>query len=235
MKEESYFTEDLNTLKKYWEDEQRAIKFIKGGTRLGAIAYLLQRLELDIHQGSWLDSGTGAGFVQSQVDPDVSPSLFVGLDFSMVMLLTQKHPYGERVVGSAFQVPFRKNAFNVVTNIFSLSDYPRIESAFQDLGRVVDYTGSFTHLDYGVGDDYWEKRQSLHGAPNPDGSIIVGNINLRSLDQIKGWTPDGFRLIFQNYLEFEVEASEMNTTFELPERITRKFILSQFYKFKSTK
>ena len=233
MKEDSYFTEDLHTLKKYWEDKQRAIKFIQGGTRIGAIRYLLKRLELDIHQGSWLDSGTGAGFVQSQVDHEVSPSLFVGLDFSMVMLQAQENPYGERIVASAFQVPFRKRAFSVVTNIFSLSDYPRIESAFQDLGRVVDFTGSLTHLDYSVGDDYWEKRQSLHGAPNPDGSIIVGNINLRSLDQIKDWTPQGFRMIFQTTLEFEVAASEMNTTFELPKIITRRFILSQFYKFKS--
>lgn len=235
MKEDSYFTEDLNSLKKYWEDELRAVKFIKGGTRIGAVRYLLLRLEVDIHQGSWLDSGTGAGFVQSQVDPNVSPSLFVGLDFSMVMLQAQENPYGERVVGSAFQVPFRKNSFSVVTNIFSLSDYPKIDLAFEDLGRVVDYTGSLTHLDYGVGDEYWEKRQSLHGAPNPDGSIIVGNINLRSLDQVKDWTPNGFRVIFQNYLEYEVDASEMNPTFKLPKKITRRFILSQFYKFKLSK
>ncbi|MFV2013893.1 MAG: class I SAM-dependent methyltransferase [Candidatus Heimdallarchaeota archaeon] len=221
-------------MKQYWEDEQRAIKFTNGGTRIDAIRYLLSRLEIDIHQGSWLDSGTGAGFVQSKIDDNVSPSLFVGLDFSMVMLRVQRYPYGERVVGSAFQVPFRENSFSLVTNIFSLSDYPQIKAAFEDLGRVVDIAGSLTHLDYGTGDDYWEKRQNLHGTPNPDGSIIVGNINLRSLDQIKNWTPEGFRLIFQTFLEFEVDSSDMNPTFELPELITRRFILSQFYKYKSS-
>ncbi|MHA2030291.1 MAG: methyltransferase domain-containing protein [Candidatus Kariarchaeaceae archaeon] len=233
MRKESYFTEDLHSLKEYWEDKDRAVKFLSGGTRTGAIEYLLRRIEPDVHQGSWLDSGTGAGFIQSQIDSDVFPTLFVGLDFSLVMLRTQEQPYGEREVGSAFQVPFRNNSFDVVSNIFSLSDYPKIETAFEELGRVVEYSGTFVHLDYGVGDDYWERRQSFHGKANPDGSVIVGNINLRSLDQIKEWTPRGFRMVFQTYLEFEVDPSKLNSTFQLPSIITRRFILSEFYKKRS--
>ncbi|MHA2098901.1 MAG: hypothetical protein ACW99A_09450 [Candidatus Kariarchaeaceae archaeon] len=77
MRKESYFTEDLHSLKEYWEDKDRAVKFLSGRTRTGAIEYLLRRIEPDVHQGSWLDSGTGAGFIQSQIDSDVFPTLFV--------------------------------------------------------------------------------------------------------------------------------------------------------------
>ena len=134
MKGETYFTEDLHSLKKYWEDKNRAIRFLGGGTRTQAVQYLVKRIEMDVHQGSWLDTGTGSGFVQTLVDTDVVPTLFIGLDFSEIMLRTQQSPYGERVIGSAFRLPFRKNSFKIVTNIFSLSDYPDINIALLDLG-----------------------------------------------------------------------------------------------------
>ena len=235
MKDETYFTEDLHSLKKYWEDKNRAKRFLGGGTRTQAVQYLVKRIELDIHQGSWLDTGTGSGFVQTLIDPNVVPTLFIGLDFSGIMLRTQQLPYGERVIGSTFHLPFRKNSFKIVSNIFSLSDYPKINIAFADLGRVVDSVGSLLHLDYAIGDEYWEKRIEYHDSLADDGSIIMGNINLRSLEQIKKWKPENTRIVFQRYLEFTVRSDSINARFDLPKEITRKFILTQFYKYKSEK
>lgn len=235
MKDETYFTEDLHSLKKYWEDEDRAKKFLAGGTRTGAVKYLILRIELDIHQGSWLDTGTGSGFVQTLVDPNVIPTIFVGLDFSGVMLRAQESPFGERVIGSAFHLPFRHSSFKVVTNIFSLSDYPTIEQAFVDLGRVVSKMGSFLHLDYAIGDDYWEMRKQLHNTKSLDGKIIVGNINLRSIEKIKNIIPGGMRIVFQEYLDFKVKSDNLTPLFDLPDQIMRKFIFTHYYKFKSQK
>ncbi|OLS24438.1 MAG: Demethylmenaquinone methyltransferase [Candidatus Heimdallarchaeota archaeon LC_2] len=235
MNNETYFTDDLHSLKKYWEDKDRAIRFLDGGTRTSALQVLVKRVELDIHQGSWLDTGTGSGFVQTLIDTTVVPTLFIGLDFSGIMLRTQQSPYGERVMGSTFQLPFRRNSFNIVTNIFSLSDYPEIKIAFIELGRVVDTAGSLVHLDYAIGDDYWERRKQNHNNLADDGSIIVGNINLRSLEQIKKWSPEDMRIVFQKYLESIVKTASISALFELPKEITRKFILTQFYKYRSKK
>ncbi|MHA2170545.1 MAG: class I SAM-dependent methyltransferase [Candidatus Kariarchaeaceae archaeon] len=230
MPESNYFAGSFDKLRNHWEDEKRAIKFRKGQTRTKVAKYIVERLETDIHQGSWLDTGVGAGYIQSLVGVSVSPCFHVGLDFSHSMLISHENPYGERVRATTFNLPFRKNAFNLVTNIFSLSDYPNIENAFKELIRTVSLGGIFSHSDYAAGDQYWETRKKAHGQQVDDDTQVMGNINLRSLEEIRECIPRNSRIVFQKVVEYDVETDAMKPQFPIPKVITRRFIITEIYK-----
>jgi ubiquinone/menaquinone biosynthesis C-methylase UbiE len=230
MPSSNYFAGSFDQLRDHWEDEKRAIKFRKGQTRTKVAKYIVKRIETDIHQGSWLDTGVGAGFIQSLVGASVSPCFHIGLDFSQTMLLSHEKPYGERVEATTFSLPFRNNAFNVVTNIFSLSDYPNIKAAFIELTRTVAPGGIFSHSDYAAGDQYWETRKKAHGLQVDDNKPVVGNINLRSLEEVKECVPSGSRIVFQKIIEYDVETDQMKPPFPIPKVVTRRFIITEIYK-----
>ena len=128
-----HFAGSFSNLREHWQNETRAIKFRKGQTRAKAVNYMITRIEVDIHLGSWLDTGTGSGYIQSQVPSQLDTIFFVGLDFSIEMLRAQISPYGERVQGTVFKLPFRRSSFTLSSNYFSLSDYPGPEDGLNEL------------------------------------------------------------------------------------------------------
>ena len=232
--EEGFFSGNFDDLKNHWENEQRAEKFKSGGTRIPAIRKVLKRMNVDIHQHSWLDTGTGAGFIQTQVDADVSPVLFVGVDFSSAMLRAQTDPFGNLVIATAFKLPFRKEAFSVLSNIFSLSDYPEPKEAFDEFSRILSKTGNLYFVDYAQGDEYWELRKKLHGKTGRDNKVIVGDINLRNIQQSKELLPNSLRVVFTEIISYDINSDPLNSSFEIPDHITRKILFIQAYKPRST-
>lgn len=230
---EEYFGGSLNKLQKHWNNKRRALKFQKGQSRTVAVKYMISKIETDIHMGSWLDTGTGSGFIQSHVHQDIQPILFVGLDFSRTMLEAQLSPLGERIQSTTFQLPFRKRSFSLISNFFSLSDYPDIDPAFREFFEVMDSSGIFVYLDYSKGDDYWETRKLFHDKKIGKQEII-GNINLRSIEDIERMLEVNFRVTHRETISYDVSSSEFNSDFDLPEIVNRKFLFCMTYKPRSS-
>jgi ubiquinone/menaquinone biosynthesis C-methylase UbiE len=228
--ENNYFAGSFKKLKNHWENKARAIKFREGQSRSKVAKLIVQRHEPDMHQGSWLDTGVGAGFIQSLVSESISPCLHVGLDFSQQMLESHSNPYGERILASTFALPFRKDSFTLVTNFFSLSDYPNIKDAFVELLRTLIPGSIMSHTDYASGDEYWENRIKAHGKKLQDSTEVIGNINLRNLVDIRENIPTDFQIIKQEVIEYLVESSQMKAPFDLPREICRRFIFTEIYK-----
>lgn len=226
----NYFAGSLDNLRYHWEDSNRALKFREGQTRTRAAKYIVKYHETNIHNNSWLDTGVGAGFIQSLVDESIIPCLHVGLDFSEIMLRSHIAPYGERVLGSTFTLPFRKHSFSFVTNIFSLSDYPTINKAFSELFRTLCPGGIMSHADYAKSDEYWEARKIAHGEKIDNSSTIIGNINLRTLENIRKEIPDHHEILFQSLIEYKVNSDLISAPFKLPNIITRRFLFTEVRK-----
>ncbi|MHA2503714.1 MAG: class I SAM-dependent methyltransferase [Candidatus Kariarchaeaceae archaeon] len=220
---DGYFTGGKESLFDYWQDPERAKKFKSGGSRVSAVRYLLNKAEVEIHQGTWIDTAIGAGFVQSQLFQTVEPSLLVGVDFSRPMLELVDSEV-ERVLGSTFSLPFRKESSTIVTNIFCLSDYPDPSTAFEEYARVVKTGGLVMFLDYSSEDEYWTLRQQAHSEE------VVGNINLRNPDTIKQFLPKMLRVVLNIILEAETSTDSFDSRIELPGTLKRAFLFVELYK-----
>ena len=201
-----YFAGSFKQLISHWNDLDRAKKFLEGGTRVQAVHTIIKEISPLIENSSWIDIATGAGFIQQQVPDTQTPSLFVGLDFSEAMLRTQSFPYGERVLGSLFNLPFRKHSFQLISNFFCLSDYPELKPAYDEMTRICNNNGKMIHVDYAKGDAYWEARKELHGQ-TIDGKMVIGNIHLRGVSDIE--VPDSMNLSEGKILEFQVESKQL--------------------------
>lgn len=225
MKEKDIiFAGDLDKLHSHWMDETRARKFLKGGTRTPAVNHVLNHISESISGSSWIDIATGAGFIQSRVDSSVHPSFFVGLDLSEAMLRVHEHPYGERVMASLFRLPFRDGSFNLVSNFFCLSDYPEIEKIMAEFARICDVAGHVLHVDYGEGDGYWEVRKSLHNQVI-EGKKIIGDINLRTLDEIQLSLPKSLEVDHSEIIEYSIDASNLKPVIQ-EQSVTRRIIFT---------
>lgn len=224
-----FFSGNFNTLRKYWNDKDRALKFRGGGTRAQAVGRILQRHEVDIHNGIWLDIATGAGYVQSQLSEEVSPVYFIGIDMSEAMLRSSVVKLGDFILGTSFKLPLRKNCIDIATNFFSLSDYPSISDAFCEMARVIKFGGIMSHTDYSDVDDYWRERQKHHGEII-NGKKITGNIHLRNHKEIQDLIPSTVRVVYQELLEIEIDTKNMNENFDLPDKLMRRFIFTEAYK-----
>lgn len=224
-----FFSGDFNSLRRYWNNKDRALKFRSGGTRSQAIARILQRHEVDIHNGIWLDIATGAGYVQSQMSKQVSPVYFIGIDMSEQMLRNSVTRLGDLLLGTSFKLPLRKNSIDIATNFFSLSDYPTIKNAFSEMARVIKFGGIMSHTDYSDIDDYWLERKKHHG-DTIKGKKITGNIHLRNHQEIRDLMPSSVRVVHQELIEVEIDSKDLNANFDLPPKIFRRFIFTEAYK-----
>jgi len=198
-----------------------------GGTRTEAIQYLLNRAEVEIHKGIWIDTAIGAGFVQSMIYKTVQHGLMVGVDFSREMLDLVEEPV-ERILGSVFDLPIRGDAANIATNIFCLSDYPNPKKAFSELSRIIKSQGVVMFLDYSDEDTYWTTRRAQH-----DNDGVIGNINLRNPDNIIQYLPENTRIIQNIIIQYEVDTSGFDNRVNLPDNITRAFLFIELYKPRS--
>lgn len=224
---DDYFSGSFKDLFNYWQKPDRAKKFTKGGTREGAIRYLLDRAEVEIHKGVWVDTAVGAGYIQSQLYDTVSPNLMIGIDFSRSML-EYASSYVEPILGSAFNLPLRNEAANIATNIFCLSDYPDPSSAFQELARIVRKRGVIMFMDYSDQDGYWTIRQKYH---DKDG--VIGNIHLRNPKSIEEYLPVNLRIIQNLLIEYEADTSKFDERIPLPKQLNRVFLFVEMYKPRS--
>ena len=150
------------------------------------------------------------------------------------MIRAQNEPYGLLVIGNTFKLPFRKESFAVVSNFFSLSDYPQPVEAFTEFSRILMKTGNFYFVDYAQGDEYWETRKKYHGKTGRDNKVIVGDINLRNIELGKNLLPSSLRAVFTEIISYNIESDPLNSSFDLPEYIVRKILFIQAYKPRST-
>lgn len=219
-----FFSGSFDDLHRYWKDESRARKFTKGGTRTKAVRFLLDKAEVEIHKGVWIDTAIGAGFVQSQLYNTVQPNFLIGIDFSRAMLDLVDEPT-ERILASAFSLPIRSRVANLATNIFCLSDYPDPGEALSELARITKNRGIVMYLDYSDDDGYWKIRRENH---DPD--TIIGNIHLRNPDSIINYLPSGMRIVQNILIEYEVESDEFDNRLKLPQKLKRVFLFVELYK-----
>lgn len=233
--QEEHFSGDASSLKAYWEVEERAVKFKQPATRKIAIQFLIDRIETDVHSGIWLDTAIGAGYVQTQLSPSVEAAMLIGLDFSRTMLQQIEDDSVHKVLGTVFSLPFRNDAISVTSNIFCLSDYPKIDDALHEMFRCTKTSGMVIFLDYASSDGYWTRRKEQHGNHDDKGDMIVGNIHLRTLDEIKSIAPKQVRVILDQLLVYEVPSKDMITKVELPKDIQREFLYVEWYIPRSAK
>lgn len=220
--DENIFSGDLLSLQHHWENAERAKKFLSGGTRIKAVQQVLETIKIHILNNIWVDVASGSGFVQSQLDYNYSPTLFVGVDFSREMLNCMDSKYGERVQGSVFSIPFRMNCVDLTSMFFSLSDYPNLNEGLSQMVGICKVGGFISFIDYGINDEYWLTRAKYDGNVI-DGEIIIGNINLRSLkDTIKEF-PSNVRIYNSKLIKYDTQVNEYASKFPLQDIVSRSF------------
>jgi len=215
---DGYFTGDEKSLFEYWQDEERAQKFLDGGTRTDMVKYVLKKDTHLLEQSNWLDIGGGAGFIQSNVGIDLY-RMAVVLDISLEGLRIHICKESQRINGSFKSPPFRRDAFDTISSFFCLSDYPELGEILTSFVRMAN-GGHFILVDYGKGDEYWENRKK---AQSPS---LIGNINLRSAEYISQYAYKHKNLEAQESEDKEiiVEAKKLkNRLHSLPAIIKRVF------------
>lgn len=215
MSNNEIFSGSLRSLFNYWQDYERAKKFLEGGTRTDMV-HKVVREELDPHHsGYWLDVALGAGFVQS-----VQKSSFtmrIGLDISWAMLEVNKQEV-QKILGSGLIPPFRKGSIEILSSFFCFSDYPNIETILENLFPIISPHGFLLYIDYAKGDEYWETRKQMH-SPS-----LVGNINLRLPHEISALVSK--EVLRSEIVSFQVQASPLQSQVpNIQPTIQRKFIL----------
>lgn len=211
-----HFTGNPKRLFNYWQDSNRAKKFLSGGTREAAINFC-RSFKDHFTDKVWADIGTGTGYVVKSLLKDFRPKAVIGIDISKAMLSMYQVDESLLSIGSGFNLPLRQTSVDVVSSFFCFSDYPSLRPVFKEGARVLNHHGKFLYVDYAKGDGYWELRKKHHGENG-----IVGNINLRTTEEILAEI-DQFTPIFSGYVEAEVPSEHLKAPFELPPTITRKF------------
>ncbi|MDH5401395.1 MAG: class I SAM-dependent methyltransferase [Candidatus Heimdallarchaeota archaeon] len=227
----NFFAGDFTKLKNHWSDLSRAEKFLRGGTRAEVVNKVIE-INLNLLMNSnWLDLGTGAGYIQSVINQKHGhlPNQ-LGLDWSFAMLSINEVSL-HKIQGTYENIPIRKASINLITFFFTLSDYPSLESILENAGNKLDQSGSLIIVDYSIGDEYWETRNKYHNQIGNDNNKIIGNINLRDIHYFQKILPTNLLTEQSKIIRYEVRSIEMQSNFELPEKITRCFF---YLKLKKT-
>ncbi|RMG22471.1 MAG: class I SAM-dependent methyltransferase, partial [Methanobacteriota archaeon] len=169
-----HFTGSPEKLFQYWQDENRARKFLSGGTREAAIEFC-RSFKTHFAEKVWMDIGTGTGYVVKKLLHDYRPKAIIGIDISKAMLAMYQVEDALLAISSAFNLPFRDRSVDAISTFFCLSDYPSLTPFLHQVKRTLRNEGIFLFVDYAKGDGYWELRKKHHGENG-----IVGNINLRT-------------------------------------------------------
>jgi ubiquinone/menaquinone biosynthesis C-methylase UbiE len=223
---EQYFSGDEKSLFNYWNSADRAKKFTKGATRTSMVNFVINKEAGTLAKKSWLDVGIGAGFVQKIYQGDFCN--IIGLDISIAMLLLIDDERVFKIAGSFLKIPLRKNCINIASSFFCLSDYPELKRNLTLISSCIEPEGVLIYVDYSQGDDYWERRKNLHETEG-----IVGNINLRSTEEIKDNFENSKDLtcIHTETVEFNENSKDMILPiFELPKTLMRRFLFIKLKK-----
>ncbi len=214
-----HFTGNPQRLFDYWQDEKRAKKFLTGGTRGSAIEFC-RAFKDHFHQKVWVDIGTGTGYVVKKLIEDYKPRQTIGIDISKAMLKNYQLKESLLTLGSGFNIPLRNQSVDAISTFFCFSDYPNLQPLFQEAKRTLTPKGKFLFVDYAKGDGYWERRRKHHGEKG-----IIGNINLRTIEEIQNEAGKQFETIHASYVQTEVDTEYLNAPFELPQKIKRRFVV----------
>jgi len=116
-----YYTGSFLSLREFWEERGKTKSFEREySIRLEGIRQIVNEIRRYLRGQLVLDVGCGPGIAASLFPAN---SKVIGFDFSISMLKGARKRIPHLVQGSAFSLPFRDGAFNVVTCLFVASDY----------------------------------------------------------------------------------------------------------------
>lgn len=168
---ENTYKGSIPDLKEFWEDKGKTKSFeeeyairLKGIQRIAAEIrpYLQARLILDV--------GCGPGIAASFFPANSS---VIGLDFSPSMLRSAKARIPTLLLASAFELPFRKCSFDVVTCLFVASDYSYKTGIFSEAYRVLREGGSLLFSDYSLNDEHWRFRRIIRSITGDTPNLFI--------------------------------------------------------------
>lgn len=147
----------LCSLKKFWEDRGKTYNSL-GKVRFEGISKIVNKITKLVDDKLVLDIGCGPGMVASLFPQDTK---VIGLDFSGPMLKSAKSRIRELMLGSALNLPFYNEVFEVVTCLFLASDYSIKDKFFTEAYRVIEDNGLFIFADYSPNDESWILRRRI--------------------------------------------------------------------------
>ncbi len=146
--------------------------------------------------GSILDVGCGTGKMLEAIRNKFPNLTLHGIDLSESMISFAKQNYlnSSFSVGSAENLPFEKEKFDILTNSISFHHYTNPEQAIREAYRVLKPTGQFLLMDISPNTNI--KRRFLDFFAK----YIArdGHVGFRTPDEIKNWFEKaGFKNISQ--------------------------------------
>jgi len=147
----------VESLRDYWE---RRSESFEGdySIRTEGIIKVVNEIAYLIEGKLVLDIGCGPGILAGLYPKN---SKVVGLDFSVSMLRSAKNRIRQLVLGDSLNLPFSKEAFEVVTCFFVASDYSQKKQIFSEAFRVLEDKGFLLFADYSSRDAHWKLRRRI--------------------------------------------------------------------------
>jgi ubiquinone/menaquinone biosynthesis C-methylase UbiE len=193
----STYKGSIVTLKDFWES--RSASFEKDyGIRSDGVSKIAQRIAGLIDGRLVLDIGCGPG-VLAELYP--KKTKVIGLDFSISMLKRAKNRISQLVLGDSLNLPFRNEAFEIVTCFFVASDYSSKGNIFSEAYRVLESSGVFLFADYSPEDEHWKFRREIRPLLGDSCDICAEEENALS----NKLTLTGFKVQETEFIRFNAE------------------------------
>ena len=147
----------VESLRDFWESRSESFESDYSIRTEGIIKVVNEIAEL-IEGKLVLDIGCGPGILAELYPKN---SNIVGLDFSVSMLRSARNRIRQLVLGDSLNLPFSREAFEVVTCFFVASDYSQKGQIFSEAFRVLEEKGLLLFADYSSRDVHWKLRRRI--------------------------------------------------------------------------
>lgn len=181
----------LCSLMKFWEDRGGSYNSL-GKIRSEGVIKIANKISRFVDGKLVLDIGCGPGMVGSLLPVDAK---VVGLDFSGPMLKGAIGLIWESTLGSALNIPFQGEVFDVVTLLFVASDYSIKSAFFTEAYQVLQKSGLFFFADYSPNDEHWALRRRVY----PIDIFIEGEEPLSDKLELAG-----FEVLKSEFIRFDI-------------------------------
>ena len=169
--DENTYKGSIPDLKEFWEDKGKTKSFEKEyAIRLEGIQRIVAEIRPYLQTHLILDIGCGPGIAANFFPVN---SRVIGLDFSPSMLRSAKGRIPTLLLASAFELPFRKCSFDVVTCLFVASDYSYKTSIFSEAYRVLRESGFLLFSDYSLNDEHWKFRRTIRSIMGETPNLFI--------------------------------------------------------------